>query len=116
MRRFDRFAIGVDQGSIMLFSDFQHGGEMWTGSGPRELRQAVAFSGGFHGVPVVQATLSLLDIDQRTNQRVDLSTTEVTSKGFTLVFRTWGDTRVARVRADWLAIGELANEDDWQVD
>jgi hypothetical protein len=33
-----------------------------------------------------------------------------------IVFRTWGDTRVARVRADWLAIGEVRGEDDWQVD
>jgi hypothetical protein len=32
-----------------------------------------------------------------------------------IVFRTWGDTRVARVRADWLAIGALPHEDDWEI-
>ena len=39
----------------------------------------------------------------------------VNSEGFVIVFRTWADTRVARIRADWLAIGELSAEDDWNV-
>ena len=40
----------------------------------------------------------------------------MTETGFEIVFRTWGDTRVARVRADWLALGEVADEDDaWEL-
>ena len=39
--------------------------------------------------------------------RADLTAENVSEKGFHLVFRTWGDTRVARVRADWLAIGAV---------
>jgi hypothetical protein len=31
------------------------------------------------------------------------------------VFRTWGDSRVARIRADWMAIGEVSGEDDWEM-
>jgi hypothetical protein len=31
------------------------------------------------------------------------------------VFRTWGDTRIARVRIAWMAIGELSEGDDWDV-
>jgi hypothetical protein len=32
-----------------------------------------------------------------------------------LVFRTWADTRVARIRADWTAIGAVRDEEDWDV-
>jgi hypothetical protein len=31
------------------------------------------------------------------------------------VFRTWEDTKVARARVDWLAIGAAHCEDDWQL-
>jgi hypothetical protein len=54
-------------------------------------------------------------MDQKTNQRADLTAEEVTAEGFTIVFRTWGDTRVARVRADWLAVGGAKGGDDWDV-
>ena len=30
--------LGMQRGSLVLFSDFQDGGAMWTGEGPRELR------------------------------------------------------------------------------
>ena len=53
---------------------------------------------------------------QRTNIRAEVVAEQVTNLGFQLVFRTWGDSRVARVRMNWLAIGELAFADDWVVD
>lgn len=115
MRRLNKFVVGVDQGSTVMFSDFQHGGAMWTGVGPRELRQVVNFSEPFAAPPAVHASLSMWDMDRNSNQRADISTDMVTAEGFVLVFRTWGDTRVARVRADWMAIGELDSEDDWDV-
>ena len=55
------------------------------------------------------------DMDQKTNQRADISAELVTPDGFIIVFRTWGDTRVARVRTDWLAIGEVRGDGDWDV-
>ena len=48
--------------------------------------------------------------------RADISAAKVTPEGFVIVFRTWGDTRVARVRADWLAIGEAIGDDDWEIE
>ena len=115
MKRFSQFAVGVQQGSEVLFSAFADGSEMWTGDGPREHRHAVRFRGGFENAPVVHIGLSMWDIDVESNQRVDVAADEVESGGFTIVFRTWGDTRVARVRADWLAIGPTAYEEDWEV-
>ncbi|MFZ5711204.1 MAG: H-type lectin domain-containing protein [Pseudomonadota bacterium] len=115
MNRVSASLLGVEQGSLVLFSDFQDGGTMWTGQGPRELRRAVIFSEAFAADPAVQVTLSMWDMDQKTNQRADISAEMVNPEGFVIVFRTWGDTRVARVRADWLAIGELRGEDDWEI-
>lgn len=116
MKKLRNHLIGVDQGYVSLFSDFEDGGEMWTGEGQREVRRAVTFSDPFSAVPVVHVGLALWDMDQAANQRADLQADAVTPDGFELVFRTWGDSRVARLHATWLAIGELADDDDWVVD
>jgi hypothetical protein len=116
MRRLKTNLIGVDQGNTGLFSDFESGGEMWTGHGPRESRKTVLFNGIFMTPPSVHVTISMWDMDQETNLRADLAAENITREGFEIVFRTWGDTRVARIRACWTAIGEMKNEDDWEVD
>ncbi|MBF9034147.1 hypothetical protein HKCCE2091_07835 [Rhodobacterales bacterium HKCCE2091] len=116
MKRLRNHLIGVEQGSELLFSDYQDGGEMWTGEGPREARRAVGFSQDFKSLPAVQVAVSMYDMDGGTNQRADLRAEAVTRSGFELVFRTWGDSRIARIRADWLAIGEIRGEDEWDVD
>lgn len=115
MRKYVGSLIGVDQGNDEIFSDFASGGEMWTGHGSRERRKPVRFSQAFRGVPTVQVSLSLWDMDQGANVRADISADNVTETGFDLVFRTWSDTRVARVRMSWMAIGEVASDDDWEL-
>ena len=45
----------------------------------------------------------------------DLQAENITNTGFDLVFRTWEETQVARVRASWQAVGELSNEDTWDI-
>ncbi len=115
MRRLTSHLTGIDRGSLVLFSDYQDGGAMWTGQGPRELRKVVTFSEPFLAEPAVQVSLSMWDMDQKTNQRADISAEMVNLEGFVIVFRTWGDTRVARVRADWIAIGEVKSEEDWEL-
>ena len=100
----------------MLFADFANGGPMWTGEGEREVRLHISFSKPFHEKPAVMVGLSLWDMASETNSRVDLSAESITKKGFNLVFKTWGDTRIARVRADWTAIGTLKDDDDWDVE
>ena len=115
MRRFRSHLIGIQQGSRAMFSDFDTGGAMWTGTGPREVRTPVTFDEPFRTVPAILTGLAMFDMDERSNPRADLSHDEVTPDGFVLVFRTWGDTRIARIRADWTAIGEVRDPDDWDV-
>ncbi|MFC3117585.1 H-type lectin domain-containing protein [Jhaorihella thermophila] len=47
--------------------------------------------------------------------RAELVAENITPQRFEIVFRTWADTRVARLRVAWMAIGELADDNDWDV-
>lgn len=115
MQKFLKQAIGVDQGENVLFSDYEDGGDMWTGNGPRERRHALTFKEPFASPPVVHVALSMWDMDSATNARADISAENITETGFDMVFKTWGDSRVARARARWMAIGAVAHDDDWQL-
>ena len=115
MKQLRNHLIGVDQGSIILFSDFEDGGDMWAGTGARERRVTVHFSRPFKTVPSVHVSMDMFDMDQKTNQRADISRENVSMAGFEIVFKTWGDSKIARVRASWLAIGEITGEDEWEL-
>lgn len=115
MQKFRSHLLGIDQGDIVMFSDFEDGGEMWTGTGPRECRRAVQFAESFRRPPSVQATVSLWDADTSAAIRADLRAENISAHGCELVFRTWGDTRFARLRAAWTAIGELVDPEEWEL-
>lgn len=116
MRRFNGHIIGVDHGSVLMFSDFEDGGDMWTGEGAREARRWIAFDDRYAAPPVVHVSMSMFDADHRHHFRADVTARGVTAEGFEILFRTWSDTRLARVRVDWTAIGEMASDEDWNVD
>ena len=115
MKRLTNPRTGIQQGETELFADFRDGGEMWTGTGARERRKAVVFDEPFASEPVVQVSISLWDMDTNAAIRAEIFADNVTEKWFEIVFRTWADSRVARLRASWMAIGELPFEDDWDV-
>ena len=115
MKQLSSHRIGIDSGDVVLFKDYEDGGEMWTGRGQRERRRHIKFSEEYKTEPTVQLTLSLWDVDAATTMRADIQAEAITRSGFDMVFRTWGDTRVARVRIAWTAIGALSESDDWDV-
>ena len=115
MHKIGSHAVGVDQGDLVLFSDFEDGGEMWTGEGPRLTRHAVRFSQAYEAVPVVHVSLSMWDMSNGSNARADITSENVTRDGFDIAFRTWGDTRVARVRVAWISIGPIRSDDTWDL-
>lgn len=115
MKKFNSHRIGVDSGLVHGFSDFANGGEMWSGKGERIRRVDVTYTEEFLNPPVVQLGFAMWDISNAANTRVELAAEDVTTTGFTAVFQTWGDTKVARLRANWMAIGEVDNEDVWDV-
>ncbi|MDF1854463.1 H-type lectin domain-containing protein [Pseudooceanicola sp.] len=115
MKRLRNHWIGIDQGENILFSDYEDGGAMWTGNGAREIRNKVKFSESFRKSPAVHCSLSMWDLDSSTNIRGEISAESITAEDFTLVFRTWSDTRIARARVRWMAIGELRHQDEWDL-
>ncbi len=116
MKRIESQPLGIDQGDVVLFSDFENDGEMWTGTGPRESRKHVDFSHSFREAPIVQVSVSLWDVHSTSAFRAEVVARNVTPQGFDIVFRTWADTRIARIRAAWTAIGVVPHDDDWNID
>lgn len=116
MIRLRSHIIGIEQGEVVLFSDYEHDGVMWTGNGPRQTRAYVQFSEVFSDVPSVRVALTMWDMSSETNARADVSSQDATVAGFSILFRTWGDTRVARVRVGWQAIGPLPDADQWVLE
>lgn len=116
MKRISASSVGIQQGARVLFSDFADGGVMWTGQGDRESRHVITFKEPFILPPSVMVSMGMWDIDNKHNARADICAEKITETGFHIVFRTWGDTRVARVRADWMAIGPVRDEDVWDVE
>ena len=114
-KRIRAHLIAVAQGDEILFSDFEEDGEMWVGEGTRERRCTVRFDDPFAEPPSVHCALSMWDMDQAHNQRADLMVEDITAEAFTVVFRTWGDSRIARARMAWMAIGPAAEDDQWQL-
>lgn len=115
MLRLQNSLIGVAQGDVVQFNHFETGGPMWTGSGEREVRKDIRFDEPFRTPPVVQVFLTMWDMDNGAFGRADVTSEGVNREGFVAVFSTWGDTRIARARVGWIAMGELVHEDDWQL-
>lgn len=63
-------SFGVDQGEVLLFSDFEHGGIMWTGEGSRETVSRVSFSRAYVEPPVVSVALTMWDLAKDANARM----------------------------------------------
>jgi len=115
MKRLAAQLIGIDQGDVLLFSDYEDDGDMWTGNGLRERRCDVSFSDTYRAPPAIHLSMSLLDIATGPSVRTDVIAENVTERGFTIVFRTWEDSRIARIRVAWTAIGELLADEDWDL-
>ena len=115
MKRFRNHMLGVEQGDVLLFSDFENDGPMWSGEGDREHRTHIEFSEEFRSEPAVSAWFSMWDVANNDTARLDISVENVRKSGFEIVVKTWGDTKVARARAGWQAIGEARHADEWDL-
>ncbi|WP_106746094.1 H-type lectin domain-containing protein [Yoonia maritima] len=115
MHRLSSGTVGIDHGEVVLFSDFEDDGAMWRGEGPRQSRAKVKFKATYGSPPHVQVSMSMWDISNSTNTRADVQAENITEDGFEIVFRTWADTQVARVRVAWTSFGELPHDEGWEL-
>lgn len=106
-------AMVIDQGDVLIFSDLEEGGDMWTGHGDRSRTVRVKFREEFRETPLVNIGIKMIDADQSANLRYDLILEDVSETGFKIRMKTWGDTKIARASANWSAIGAAIGSDDW---
>ena len=88
-----------------LFDHVEQSGPMWDGDGDRAIRGRFVFTKAFVRTPLVTAYIVGLDSDHSTNLRYWLNVTDVGPLAFTLEFKTWGNTRIARAGVSWSAVG-----------
>lgn len=111
----NRGSAAAARGSLILFSAFENEGPMWVGDGPREERRRVDYGLTFIEPPMIHVGLSMWDVSNEANMRMQVGAEEIEDSGFTVSLRTWGDTRIARVAVSWLAIGMVTDPDLWDV-
>lgn len=95
----------VISGAGELFNHVDQGLPMWTGEGDRSLHIPVLFQRAFSQAPNVTVGLSGIDAAHDQNLRFAMNATEITTDGFVIEIKTWGDTHIARASAAWQAIG-----------
>lgn len=89
-----------------LFNHVDENGPMWADDGDREVRFKLRFATGFQRAPHITLGISGLDSSCAQNLRFSLATDAVTPEGFVIIFKTWGDTKIARASVNWSAIGQ----------
>lgn len=115
MKKLNGHRVGVDSGCENVVSDFTDDGEMWVGQGQRARSLVVKFSEPFLRPPTVQLGVAMSDVSNDANARLEIAAEDITNTEFNIVFQTWGDTKIARLRANWLAIGEVETDEVWDV-
>lgn len=103
----------VQQGQELLFEHYVDEGPMWAGYGERATASFVEFDRPYVDKPVVHVSISLLDVQTDPLIRYELTAENITSEGFEIIFKTWADSRFARVRVAWLAIGQAIRDEYW---
>ena len=89
-----------------LFNHVDENGPMWSGDGDREVRFKLRFTASFQRIPHITLGISGMDSSCGQNLRFSLAAEAVTSESFVIVFKTWGDTKIARASVNWTAIGQ----------
>jgi len=89
-----------------LFNHVDDNGPMWSGEGDREVQVKLRFATDFQRPPHITLGISGMDSSCAQNLRFALAAENVTAVGFVIVFKTWGDTKIARASVNWSAIGQ----------
>lgn len=104
--RIDVWPSQIITASGLLFDHVDEGLPMWTGDGERSLRTEVNFIRQFKDIPIVHINVIGMDSAQDRNLRYWINAVDIERTGFTIEFKTWGDTLIARLGISWLAAGK----------
>ncbi|WP_044043326.1 H-type lectin domain-containing protein [Octadecabacter antarcticus] len=90
-----------------LFNHVDENLFMWSGSGSRSVSINIVFLIGFRETPAITLGITGIDSDCTNNLRFVLNVTEVKATEFTMEFKTWERTHIARASVSWQAIGAI---------
>ena len=77
-----------------------------TSSGDRKIRKEISYK-KFSKSPTVVLGVVGLDVDKRFNTRYKIWVENVTDNGCDVIFRTWADTDIYLLEAQWIAYGPM---------
>ena len=79
---------------------------MESGEGDRKLEVRINFTQKFNSIPKVSLGIKSYVSSNSAHTRLHLYPKDISQDGFTLVFRTWIDTKVSELESIWIAFGE----------
>lgn len=71
----------------------------------RTYRKKIEFDREFKEIPEVIVSICSIDSSNVSNLRVIVIPEEITTKGFTIVFKTWYDAIINQVGVTWISYG-----------
>ena len=75
------------------------------GTGERTFEKYVDFTENFSEKPHVVLGIAWVDINKDKNSRLAVSARDITKHGFSVEFKTYGDTIITGASVEWLAYG-----------
>ncbi len=90
-----------------LFNHVDDGLPMWAGEGDREVVVEILFQTAFLKIPAIVLNVVGIDSAHDQNLRYAVNPINITTKGFSIQFKTWGDTHIARASVSWQATGQV---------
>jgi hypothetical protein len=95
-------AVPQDESRIQTGTDIH--GPTWAGVGERVNKKQINFEKPFENIPEVVVSLSGLDSQNNVNTRINVNALNITNNGFVLEYKTWADSQITQIRANWIAI------------
>ncbi len=95
-------SIEVPQVQVGTFSTT--GASLASGSGDRQITVAVNFPKPFNVKPDVIVSITTIDAETKSNVRVNVKADGVSRDGFTVVVKTWADSKVHNIQGSWVAV------------
>lgn len=74
------------------------------GTGDRSITIAVTFDKPFPQKPEVLLSTGSIDASKDGNIRYDVTATDISPRGFTIIARTWSDSKVYMIGGSWIAV------------
>jgi len=69
------------------------------------IKKHVKFDKSYSVQPKVFASVTLIDFSEGSDHRLKLNITNITTTGFDITLATWCNTKMSKVRANWMAFG-----------